>query len=345
MLNCHVIVISCVKYECMTRTDTADEARITAVIPAYNPGNLIYEAIESVLRQTLPVAEIIVVDDESHEPVGRLPPGVRLIRQKNGGVSAARNTGIQAATTPWIALLDQDDIWLPDKIQRQWEAHLTYPEAGLIGADFAEFDDDNNVQVPSFLRHVATGYWTVDKTYSTEGIAYFPAVTREFYDIGMIFFPSVMMARKDIMMAAGGFSVDHPYSQDLEFFLRVLNLTPLAVVEQPLARYRLHDAQASRNALGIYFDYLRICDKLISAPEQYPPFAAEIYRRSLPQKHSEIGRLLIEQRKPEQARRHLETSFRSKPGGRALALWVATWMNHSILDRILWVKRRLKRSK
>ena len=100
---------------------------VSAVIPAYNAGKYVGRAIESVLAQTHKADEIIVVNDGSSddtaEVVERFGGAVRFIRQENAGASVARNTGIEAATSEWIAFLDADDEWLPNKLKLQTE-HL-----------------------------------------------------------------------------------------------------------------------------------------------------------------------------------------------------------------------------
>ena len=100
---------------------------VSAVIPAYNAGKYVGRAIESVLAQTRKADEIIVVDDgstdDTAEVVERFGDAVRFIRQENAGASFARNTGIEAATSDWIAFLDADDEWLPNKLKLQTE-HL-----------------------------------------------------------------------------------------------------------------------------------------------------------------------------------------------------------------------------
>lgn len=96
---------------------------ISVVIPAYNAERCISRAIESVLAQTRPVREVIVVDDGSQDEtaavVGRFDAPVRLVQQANGGPAAARNYGVRAAQGEWTAFLDADDAWLPEKIERQ----------------------------------------------------------------------------------------------------------------------------------------------------------------------------------------------------------------------------------
>ncbi|MBB6049278.1 glycosyltransferase [Armatimonas rosea] len=93
------------------------------IIPAYNAAEYIEKAINSVLEQTYPAAEIFVIDDGSSdntaEVVSKYPPPVYLLRQENGGPASARNHGARHATGDWLAFLDADDTWLPEKLEKQ----------------------------------------------------------------------------------------------------------------------------------------------------------------------------------------------------------------------------------
>jgi glycosyltransferase involved in cell wall biosynthesis len=108
---------------------------ITAVVPAYNASGFISRAIRSALDQTVPPDQVIVVDDGSADDTadvaGSFP--VQVIRQKNGGPAAARNAAIRAASSEWIAFLDADDAWHPDKIERQIPC-LGDPQLGVLSA-------------------------------------------------------------------------------------------------------------------------------------------------------------------------------------------------------------------
>jgi glycosyltransferase involved in cell wall biosynthesis len=108
---------------------------ISAVIPTYNRAHSIGRAVKSVLEQTSPVDELIVVDDGSTdrtaEAIAEFGPRVRYIQQENSGVSAARTRGIVESKSEWIAFLDSDDEWLPEKIALQREAILKCPDAAL----------------------------------------------------------------------------------------------------------------------------------------------------------------------------------------------------------------------
>jgi glycosyltransferase involved in cell wall biosynthesis len=109
--------------------------RVTAAIPAYNAGKYLGAAIESVLSQTLPCFECVVIDDGSAddtERVARSFPSVRYIRQDNGGDANARNRAITEARGDLIAFLDSDDVWLPTKIERQVERFYRDPELAMV---------------------------------------------------------------------------------------------------------------------------------------------------------------------------------------------------------------------
>jgi hypothetical protein len=117
-------------------TERKYKATVSAVIPAYNAEEFIALPIKSILEQTCAVDEIIVVDDGSTDRTAEVAAGfrnTRVIRRPNGGQAAARNTGIAAATGEWIAFLDHDDAWHPEKTEIQ-TACIT-PDAGVIHAN------------------------------------------------------------------------------------------------------------------------------------------------------------------------------------------------------------------
>ena len=106
---------------------SAPLSRVSVVLPMYNRAAYVAEAIASVYAQTSPVADVVVVDDgstdESVAVVERVArPGLSIVRQSNRGIGAARNRGIAAATGDWIAFIDSDDLWEPDKLARQLAA-------------------------------------------------------------------------------------------------------------------------------------------------------------------------------------------------------------------------------
>jgi glycosyltransferase involved in cell wall biosynthesis len=107
--------------------------KVSAVIPAYNSEGFVADAIESILAQTIPVDEIIVVDDGSKDRTAEIASRfecTRVITQANAGQGAARNVGIREATGEWIAFLDADDLWMPEKMEIQLKCIA--PDVGVI---------------------------------------------------------------------------------------------------------------------------------------------------------------------------------------------------------------------
>ncbi|MEX0585106.1 MAG: glycosyltransferase family 2 protein, partial [Pirellulales bacterium] len=117
---------------------------VSVVIPAYNAEECVARAIESVLAQTRPVQEVIVVDDGSRDRTAavaaRFGASIRILRQPNGGPAAARNHGVRESRSAWIAFLDADDAWLEQKIERQ-AAQLDDERIGVAHSYVVDVDD------------------------------------------------------------------------------------------------------------------------------------------------------------------------------------------------------------
>jgi glycosyltransferase involved in cell wall biosynthesis len=115
----------------------------SVVIPAYNARRTLHETLASVLGQSVPPAEVIVVDDGSTDETAALAQAastlIRVVRQDNAGPGAATNRGVRAAQSPWIAMSDADDIWLPRKMERQLELLAAQPQFTLVSAKMRQF--------------------------------------------------------------------------------------------------------------------------------------------------------------------------------------------------------------
>jgi glycosyltransferase involved in cell wall biosynthesis len=205
--------------------------QVTAVLPVYNGAAQIRRAIESVLTQSYAVAELIVVDDGSTDGTADIvrsyEPSVRYLYQSNSGVAAARNRGLREATTEWIAFLDHDDQWLPDKLERQVSALQTKPESRLCYS--------------AQWLHLLDG---------TKEYHYLPP--DELWPAARMrnpFPPSVVLLHKREALEIGGFDerLKGASCEDWDFFIRFLAAYPVVGVPEPLTNYFIELSSGSRN--------------------------------------------------------------------------------------------------
>lgn len=192
--------------------------KISVVIPAYNAAEFLPRCLKSVFAQTLAPEEVIVVDDGSSDNTAAVAAelGAKVIRRQNGGTSAAKNTGIQAATGDWIALLDADDIWMADKLQQQ--VALIGSDTVLVYTGIREFDDrgtrDYTFVHPRALK-VTLRYSTSIKT-------------------------SSVIVRRQAVMQNGGFREDILACEDWEMFVRLQRMGSFEAVPDPLTHYYVY---------------------------------------------------------------------------------------------------------
>jgi glycosyltransferase involved in cell wall biosynthesis len=200
--------------------------KIGVVIPAYNVAAFLPRCLESVFAQTLKPDEVIVVDDGSTDDTAALAAalGAKVISQPNGGISAARNTGIRNASCEWIALLDADDLWDPTKLERQ--AACVRPETMLVYTGVRIFDD-HGIRSASPATSVTSALKMI--RYRTP------------------FAPSSVLARREILMRGGGFREDISACEDWEMWFRLRRLGEFEAVADPLTDYYVYPNSLSAN--------------------------------------------------------------------------------------------------
>jgi len=206
--------------------------RISAVIPSYNRRHTLARALQSVSEQSSPVDEVILVDDgssdDSHAMVAAQFPQVQIIRQPNFGVSAARNRGIVAARGDWIALLDSDDCWLPQKIERVRAAWRNDPEQVLIHSD--EIWIRRGTRVNPMRKHSKGGGWIFRQCLPLCAIS-----------------PSAAVIRRSTLFELGLFDESLPACEDYDLWLRLCHRYPVHYIDEALiVKYGGHDDQLSR---------------------------------------------------------------------------------------------------
>ncbi len=279
---------------------------VSVVIPTYNRADLVCEALESVAAQTYKDWEIILVDDGStdntREAVApyltQLGSRLRYIKQENRGLAAARNTGIWAARGSYIALLDSDDVWKPEKLATQVPYLEADASVGLVSSR-AEQVDAANKQVLGLKPKDPAG--TTLATMIVQG-------TQP---------PSSFLIRKTAIESIGGFDPAIKRGiEDVDLCFRLARRWKFVCLEQPLIRYRLHSTNLSSEPLGTYLGYVQTYEKLLIDPDATVPVAAA--RRYLAKYLYLLGASYRRSGKPTEARQCL---------ARAIVLWpFVGWM-------------------
>lgn len=217
---------------------------ISVVIPAYNQGRFLPQAVESALGQTCPPLEVIVIDDGSTDDTSaRLASyrdRVRVVRQPNQGVAATRNHGARQARGELLAFLDADDVWLPAKLERQCRRLRDDPGLGLVHCGVAETDAAGNV-----LRT------------RLDGLEGFVAEEMLLFRRPVILGGgSGVVIRRALFEELGGFDTRLSTSADWDLYFRAARRRRVGFVPEVLLRYRLHGSNMHRDFRVMEHDML-----------------------------------------------------------------------------------------
>ena len=235
------------------------DERVSVVVPAYNAGKTLDETLRSVRSQTHQALEIIVVDDGSTDDTAAVAqrhadadPRVRVIRQANGGVADARNTGWQAASAEIIALIDADDLWAPEKIQLQLQA-LTRggPEVGFVYCFFIRIDAES----------MMSRRWNPEP--------YAGAVLDQILQDNFVGNGSSMLVRREIIERCGGFdsslrAAGAQGCDDYLFCCRAAEICHFAVVPEFLVGYRETPGSVSSKVTKMLRSWMLSADQLMA---------------------------------------------------------------------------------
>ena len=209
--------------------------RVSAVITAYNSEAFVAEAILSVLNQTRPVDEIVVVDDGSTDRTREMVEqfsarGVKYIYQENKGPSAARNHGVRRTTGELLAFLDADDIWLENKNQVQVDYLSTHSQIGMVsGFQWRRVVSQNHRQLNG----------QVPKDFAT--------LRREILIRNLFGNPSMVMLRRTVLEDVGLWNENNRYGRDWELWIRVISCHQAVILPTPVIEYRKHPANLSKS--------------------------------------------------------------------------------------------------
>lgn len=271
-------------------------ADISVIIPSFERTEMALESVDSVLRQSCPVSEIILVAGGSDQHADfwrkRASGKLRVIRERKPGQQAARNAGIHAATSTWIATLDDDDLYELNFIESIVPV-IADGRADIVAADHRKFRPGRADRRTNF-EAAPRGYWKglrpSDPSAAWSFIGKFP-LERLLTRIPV--YPSTTVMRRDFALAIGGFDTRMfgiP-SEDIEFLVRALTYGNLSLVWSPLVRYRVHESNFSRDAIARAIGRWRIFEFVREAHTELPQSFREALDRDLPRRRRRMLKL------------------------------------------------------
>ncbi|HTY45071.1 MAG TPA: glycosyltransferase family A protein [Patescibacteria group bacterium] len=220
---------------------------VSVVMPVYNGQRYLSAALKSVFEQQYPAFEVIVVDDGSVDASAAIATsfsGVRYIYQENQGVACARNAGISASKGEFVAFIDQDDLWLPNKLSVQMQYLIDNPEIEYVLANKQVFLEDGQSK-PGWLKDA----FLKDKTTG--------------------FLPGTLVARKYLFEKVGMFDPAYEASSDSDWFFRANDCgVKKAVMPKVLLLKRVHNSNQSYQTKTINDELLKIAISSIKQKRQ-----------------------------------------------------------------------------
>lgn len=305
---------------------------VSVVIPAYNAALWIAETLESVLAQTFQDFEVIVVDDGSTDDTAAVVARfarVRCIRTPNGGQASARNVGIRAAQGEYVAFVDADDLWSPDKL---WLQTDLLQQSGLAWAysDAYAFDDTTRRTLFTFSK--------IRRQYSG-------GVLEQLFLADFIPMPTPIVNRR-VFDQVGYFEESDAlrYAEDWDMWLRIAACFPIGLVSRPLAQYRVHAASEvqSTQPLILYNAHMKFIE-LAAARE--PARLAPLKNRAIARMSIRIGQMMVRRNDLAHARAMFAQAIRLAPFElAAYAYWLGTLAGRPVtrayIHLLHWLRRR-----
>jgi glycosyltransferase involved in cell wall biosynthesis len=251
---------------------------ISVIIPAYNAERFLQETVETVFAQTYTDWEAIIIDDGSTDKTAKVArvladrdSRVRLISVQNGGVSAARNKGLESVSpeAEFIAFLDADDLWEPDTLDSLLKALLQDPAAvGAHGATRCINGNGSLIRKGEMEAHTRERRAVVGKR-----VVKWPATRPTTFAVEAVenyLFIGAVLFKKSAYELAGPFQVGLTSLEDWDFWLRLTRHGHIVYVDQVVLSYRRHDANASDNLEKMSDGFYTVVKKTLDWPENTP---------------------------------------------------------------------------
>jgi glycosyltransferase involved in cell wall biosynthesis len=315
--------------------------KISVITPLYNSSRHIEETLNSLCRQSYADWESILVNDGSTDDSAEKvkpylsDPRFSYTEQANGGVAAARNTGVKAARGEWVCLLDHDDLWMPAKLERQL--------AFAVGNGY-DIVCTSAVAVTKRSRKPYSAFYPqeyidkLERSSTDPGIDVFELLIRHDF-----LWASSVMLRRSLFDTVGPFNLDVSPAEDYDMWLRCVPHARIGYLAEPLLEYRIHAGNASHN-------FTRMAEKTIlvlhRAADRHrdDPRRIRQFERELIEKYRTLLAELLEEHEYGSALRHIISLIARDRAGLRLVYRIGDQWLFSILRRSLRGKRKTRRS-
>jgi glycosyltransferase involved in cell wall biosynthesis len=301
---------------------------ISVIIPTYNSDKFIGDTIRSVLHQTCTDYEIIVIDDGSTDSTKKIIENnfsqARYFYIPNQGVSKARNYGIRRARGEFIAFLDADDLWLPEKLEKQLEVFKNDPELMLVFTENLDFDTDG------FRKTVYLKKERLMKGDVVKNIFLYSNVTT-----------STVMVRKQVFQETGDFDESLKVAEDDNLWMRIALKFRIQLLDEVLVHYRWTENSLSRSADNLLDGVLKNIELI---EDRYPDLKRRLGRVVLRRKKSDIyssyGYYLFSSGNYSMSRRYYLSSIFLYPKIKRIIYCIVSLFPPSVIEKTKNIKRR-----
>jgi glycosyltransferase involved in cell wall biosynthesis len=309
----------------------AEASRVSAIIPTYNYARYVAAAVESVLAQNFKDLEIVVVDDGStDDTIDTLRPfaeRIRYIPQAHRGLAAARNAGIRSSRGQYLAFLDSDDLWLPDKVSMQVGRLDVEAAVGLVYTEATLFNDKS----PTEISH---SFWSEHPSGKI-----LPSLLRH----NVVPSPTPMV-RRELFDQVGPFDERLNACEDWDMWIRIAQVSEFAYVDRVLAKYRVHSANMSLDQERMMTGRFRVLEKAFSA-SGVSPEARRLRRSIFGRWHADYALHHFYAERYEQARREAMRAVALHPGclayGQTAAVLLSCFLGSATAKRLRRIRRTI----
>jgi glycosyltransferase involved in cell wall biosynthesis len=315
---------------------------VSIVIPAYNCSQFINETLDSVYRQTYRNIEIIIIDDGSTDNTKAvLSPHIGNIKyfyQKNKGTATARNTGILKARGELIALLDNDDIWHPEKIELQVGVAQSNTEIGLVFTDGKVFDKSGILKHTLIAKRLQK--W-IQENETENGLVVKGSILNYLYLQNHISSATSVLIKRECFDQVGFFDEDIIIADDFDLWLRIARKYSVALIRKPLYKWRYRNDSSSGKIQDRNFNWAR--SKLVVLEKHWrnaPNAIRREVRENMSKLYWECGRQSFHRKNYLNSRDYFLASFQhNRKSLLPIFYLLATYLNPFILDRLRDFKR------